>query len=139
MSATSVGIIPEGTVVTLDAASVGVVVGFTLPANEYNEFRVDGLADTRELYKRSSKRKGQILKLVIRHDAKTKLIADNDTGTWLFTLPKQDSGSTTASSFSMDGFVLTTGELDGSPDSADGMTQEIDIRLDSEITPVLES
>jgi len=139
MSATSVGIIFEGSTITLDAASIGVVTGFNIPGNEYNEFRVDGLADTRELFKRSSKQKGQLFEVTVRYDAKTNAIADNDSGEWVITLPKQDSGSTTQNSYTFDGYVLTAGPLEGDQDSADGITQTFTIRLDGEIAEVVES
>jgi len=139
MSATSIGIIPEGSTLTLDASSVGVIIGFSIPGNEYKEFRVDGLADTRELFKRSSKQVGQIFEFTTRYDSKTNAVADNDTGEFVLTLPKQDSASTAQNSYTFDGYVLNAGPLEGEQDQADGITQTFTIRLDGEITEVVES
>tara|TARA_R100000808_G_C2147249_1_gene155187 strand:- start:909 stop:1340 length:432 start_codon:yes stop_codon:yes gene_type:complete len=143
MSATSVGIIFQGSTITLDtgggAASVGVIVDFEIPANVFKEFRVDGMGDTRELYKRSTKQVGQIFTLTVRYDTKTTAIANNATGTFLITLPKQDSSSPQENTYSFDGYVLEAGPLAGGQDDADGVTQTFTIRLDSEITPTAES
>ena len=139
MSATSVGIIFQGSTITLDATGIGVIVDFEIPENTYKEFRVDGMGDNRELFKRSSKQVGQIFTVTVRYDTKTSLIAKDDSGTWLVTLPEQDSGSTVQNSYSFDGYVLTAGPLAGGQDDADGVTQTFTIRLDSEITPTAES
>lgn len=139
MSATSIGIVPEGSTLTLDAASVGVVIGFSIPGNEYKEFRVDGLADTRELFKRSAKQVGQMFEFTVRYDTKTNAVADNDTGEWILTFPKQDSGSSVQNDYTFDGYVLTAGPLEGDQDQADGITQTFTVRLDGEITETVES
>lgn len=139
MSATSIGIVPEGSTLTLDAASVGVVIGFSIPGNEYKEFRVDGLADTRELFKRSAKQVGQMFEFTVRYDTKTNAVADNDTGEWILTFPKQDSGSSVQNDYTFDGYVLTAGPLEGDQDQADGITQTFTVRLDGEIAETVES
>jgi len=141
MAADSVGIIAEGATLTLDAGATGVLVGFTLPGNEFKEYRVDGLGAIRELFKRSTKRVGQILTFTLRYDTKQTNIADDARGEFILTLPIQDNvaPSTQNQSWTFDGYVLTAGELEGEMDSEDGITQEFTVRLDSEIVKVLES
>ena len=139
MASTDVGIIFQGSTITLDAASVGVITDFEIPENTFKEFRIDGMGQTRECFKRSTKQVGQIFTFTVRLDTKTTLVANDASGAVVVTPPLQDSGSGTNSSYSFNAYVLTAGALTGSQDDTDGVTQTFTMRVDSEITRVVES
>lgn len=139
MASTDVGIIFQGSTITLDASSVGVITDFEIPENTFKEFRIDGMGETRECFKRSTKQVGQIFTFTVRLDTKTTAVANDDSGAVVITLPLQDSGSGTASSYSFTAYVLTAGALAGGQDDTDGVTQTFTMRVDSEIVRVVES
>lgn len=139
MASTDVGIIFQGSTITLDASSVGVITDFEIPENTFKEFRIDGMGQARECFKRSTKQVGQIFTFTVRLDTKTTLVANDAEGAVVVTPPKQDSGSGANSSYSFNAYVLTAGALSGSQDDTDGVTQTFTMRVDSEIVRVVES
>lgn len=134
-----IGVEAPGTTITLDAASVGVIVDFKLPADVVKKFSVTGLGHTREQMKKSVMSNAQVFEFTRRLDPETQPVSKGDSGEWVVTLPKQTSGSAAGKKFTFDGFVEEEGEISGSESSQEGLTQPFKVHCTSEIVPALEA
>ena len=121
----------------------GVIAGIkniTIPDDEVNEYNSTTLDSTRESFKMSALSIGQEVTLTVELDPTSPVFTARDAQAGaVITLSKQASGSTTAATYTFDGFtrVVTGGNLDVG--STDSVTQDVTIRLTSEIVFVAES
>jgi len=133
------GIVANLTTIALDASPIANIKGFTIPGAENKEFDITTLDSTIEEFKKSSLKVAKDFTFNLLLDTTDGTITEDDEGTWLITLPKQESASTVQSSFSFDGFVRMVGDIEGDEAGDTGLTQEITIRATTIVTVILES
>ena len=115
--------------------SIGGIVSINIPDDEAKEYEVTSLSDTREKFKMSAMSVGQECSLTVRLDPESPAITKGTSASGaVITLPKQTSGSSSGATYTFDGFarVVSGGSLDVG--GSEGVTQEITIRLTTEVT-----
>jgi hypothetical protein len=129
-----------GAVFNDGSTDIGEVVTINIPDDEAKEYEVTTLGDTREQFKLSAMSVGQVCTLTIRLNPEAPPFTKGATLTGaVITLPKQDPTSTTNASYTFDCFVRIVSGGTADVASTEGITQEITLRLTSEVTPVNES
>lgn len=123
-----------GAIFNNGSGAIGEVTNIGIPDDEVKEYEVTTLGDTREQFQMSAMSVGQECTLAIRLNPEAPPIKTRDkfTGATI-TLPKQTVGSASGAVYTFDCFVkLATG---GEPDvaSTEGITQDITMRLTSEV------
>jgi hypothetical protein len=116
------------------------IVSIAIPDDERKEYETTSLSDTREQFKLSAMGVGQECTLTVRLDPESPAFTSGDEQTGaVITLPKQTSGSASGATYTFDGFtkVVTGGTADVG--STEGITQDITIRLTSEVVFVAEA
>lgn len=120
--------------------SIGGIVSINIPDDEVKEYEVTDLADTREQFNMSAMSVGQECTLTVRLDPESPVITKGQTETGaVITLPKQTSSSSAGATYTFDGFArsVSGGALDVG--GSEGVTQDVTIRLKSEVAFVAES
>jgi hypothetical protein len=120
--------------------AVAGIVSIGIPDDEYKEYETTSLSDTREQFKLSAMAVGQECTLTVRLDPETPAFTSGDAQTGaVITLPKQTSGSTAGATYTFDGFTKLVSGGTADVASTDGITQEVTIRLTSEVVFVAEA
>ena len=132
------GIEAIGATITLDAAAVGTIVGFSMPEDRNKKFICTGLSDTREQAKKSAMKVLQVFSYTIRYDTIAKPVTVDSSGVWVETMPLKIAGNTNETN-TFSGFVESVGPVEGDVDTAEGLTQVIEVSLTSEVVTVLEA
>lgn len=120
--------------------SIGGIVSINIPDDEKKEYEVTALSDTREQFKMSAMSVGQECSLTIRLDPESPPITTGQSATGaVITLSKQTSGSVSPATYTFDGFArsVSGGALDVG--GSEGVTQDVTIRLTSEVAFVAEA
>ena len=135
----SIGIEAIGAGLTFGGTGVGVIVDFSLPEDRNKEFNVEGLGDSREVWKKSAMKVGQIFTYTVRHDTELIVVTADSVGEFIETMPIQTAGNAVPETNTFTGFVLSVGPLDGSLTDSEGLTRTYEVRLQTEIAHVAES
>jgi hypothetical protein len=121
----------------------GVISGITsiaLPGDERKEYEVTALDDTREQFKLSAMGVGQEVTLTLRLDPESPAFtAGTSQSAAVITLPKQTSGSASGATYTFDGFTRIVGQPTADVGGSEGLTQDVTIRLTSEVVIVDEA
>jgi hypothetical protein len=128
-----------GTVISLAATPIGEVVSIGYPDDNGKEWDSTSLSDTREQFNLSALREGQTCPISIRLNPEAPAIDKTDQGVWVITLPKQTSGSGSGATYTFTGFVLSISGGVADVGGAEGITQDIVIRLTTESVVVDEA
>jgi hypothetical protein len=115
------------------------IVSVSIPDDERKEYETTDLSDTREAFKLSAMGVGQECTLTVRLDPESPAFTSGDEQTGaVITLSKQTTASAGGATYTFDGFtrVVTGGTADVG--STDGITQDVTIRLTSEVVFVAE-
>ncbi len=129
-----------GAVFNDGSSDIGEVVDIVIPDDEVKEYETTTLSDTREQFKMSAMSVGQECTLVIRLNPEVPPIAARTALTAaVITLSKQDPTSTVQASYTFDCFVKSLSGGSAQTSSTEGITQNVLMRLTSEVTPVNES
>lgn len=122
------------------SADIGEVVDINIPDDEVKEYEVTTLSDTRETFKMSAMSVGQECTVTIRLNPEAPpLVKGSALTSAVITLPKQTPASTTQASYTFDAFVRSVSGGSAQTSSTEGITQEVLLRLTSEIVRVDES
>ncbi|MEE9352581.1 MAG: hypothetical protein V3U78_09995 [Thiotrichaceae bacterium] len=118
----------------------GVIAGITniaVPGDERKEFETTSLSDTREQFKLSAMGVGQECTLTLRLDPESPAFAAGvSQSAGVITLAKQTSASASGATYTFDGFTRIVGQPVADVGSTEGLTQDVTIRLTSEVVPV---
>ncbi len=125
----------EGVGATLSwGSNIAGIVSIAIPDDERKEYETTSLSDTREQFKLSAMGVGQECTVTVRLDPESIAFTSGDEQAGaVITLSKQTSGSASGATYTFDGFtrVVTGGTADVG--STEGITQDITIRLTSEV------
>ena len=122
------------------SSDIGDVVTINIPDDEAKEYEVTSLSDDRVQFKLSAMSVAQECTLTIRLNPEAPQFTKGATLTGAsITLPLQDPTSTTNASYTFDCYVRIVSGGTADVASAEGITQEITLRLTSEVTVVNES
>jgi hypothetical protein len=117
--------------------SITPIVNITAPTDERKEYETTGLSDTREQFSLSAMGVGQEVTLTVRLDPETPQFAAGVTqSAAVITLSKQTSGSASGATYTFDGFTRIVGGVTADVGGSEGLTQDITIRLTSEVVVV---
>ena len=135
-----IGIEGPGTLISFAAANIGEVVDIQMPDDEKKEYGVTKLADVREQFKISNMSVGQVMVITILLNSVSEPLSIADAGEFIVTLALQDPvTNSTAATRTFDGYVRMIGGINPTADGTDGLTQDVTIRLDSEIVKAVEA
>ena len=113
------------------------IVSITAPTDERKEYETTGLDDTREQFSLSAMGVGQECTLTVRLDPETPQFAAgvSQSGA-VITLSKQAAGSASGATYTFDGFTRIVSGVTADVGGTEGLTQDITIRLTSEVVVV---
>ncbi len=123
-----------GTVFNDGTTDIAEVTNVGIPGDEVKEYETTTLGDTREQFNMSNMSVGQECTLSLRLNPEQPPIAAKSVFTAAtITLPKQTAGSASGAIYTFDCFVKSVSG--GEPDvgSTEGLTQDIVMRLKSEV------
>jgi len=116
------------------------IVNITSPTDERKEYEVTGLGDTREQFKLSGMGVGQECTLTVRLDPESpQFTAGESQSGAVITLSKQTVGSGSGATYTFDGFTRVVSGVTADVGGTEGLTQDITIRLTSEVVVVDEA
>jgi hypothetical protein len=116
------------------------IVSISIPGDERKEYETTSLSDTREQFKLSAMGVGQECTLTVRLDPESPAFtAGASQSGAVITMPKQTSGSVSGATYTFDGFTRIVGQPVADVGSTEGLTQDVTIRLTSEVTFVAEA
>tara|TARA_R110000824_G_scaffold218492_2_gene405203 strand:+ start:2733 stop:3119 length:387 start_codon:yes stop_codon:yes gene_type:complete len=121
--------ISNQTTITLDAATVGCIRGFSAPGEALKEVEVTCLADTLEQYQPSTLGVAQEFTLTNILESTAAAVSVGDAGSWVITFPSGQS-------WTFSGFVREAGSVDGDSAGDSVLEQTFTIRLTSVVTIV---
>ena len=133
------GIEGPGTLISFAGSNIGEVVDIQMPDNEQKEFQATKLADTREVFKISNMGVGQVMVLTIQLNPESEPLAVGDEGEFIVTLPIQTAGNTTNATRTFSGYVRMISGANPTAQGTDALTQNVTVRLNTEIVKVPES
>ena len=121
----------------------GLISGITsisLPGDERKEYETTSLSDTREQFKLSAMGVGQEVALTLRLNPESPAFtAGVSQSAAVITLPKQTTGSAAGATYTFDGFTRSVGQPTADVGGSEGLTQDVVIRLTSEVAIVDEA
>ena len=116
------------------------VVSISIPDDERKEYETTDLGDTREQFKLSAMGVGQECTLTVRLDPESPAFSSGDEQTGaVITLPKQTAGSAAGATYTFNGFTRVVSGGTADVGSTEGITQDVTIRLTSEVVVVDEA
>jgi hypothetical protein len=128
-----------GTVIKLGSTNIGEVVSIGFPDDNGKEWESTSLSDTREQWNLSALREGQLCPVTINLNPESPAITKTDNGVWVITLPKQTVGSTSGATYTFTGFVLSVSGGVADKGGSEALTQDVVIRLTTELVIVDET
>lgn len=116
------------------------IVNMVTPGDERKEYETTGLDDTREQFKLSAMGVGQEFTLTLRLDPEDpQMTAGVNQTAAVITLSKQTSGSSAGATYTFDGFTKNVTGVSPDVGGSEGLTQDVTIRLTSEVVVVDEA
>jgi hypothetical protein len=113
------------------------IVSISAPGDERKEYETTSLDDTREQFKLSAMGVGQECTLTLRLNPESPAITSGVTQTGIvITLSKQTSGSVSGATYTFDGFTKNVTGVNPDVGGSEGLTQDVTIRLTSEVVVV---
>jgi hypothetical protein len=116
------------------------ITNMATPTDEHKEYETTGLDDTREQFSLSAMRVGQVFTLTVRLDPESpQFTAGVTQAAAVVTLSKQTTGSTSGTTYTFDGFSKIVTGVAPDVGGSEGLTQDVTIRLTSEVVTVDEA
>ena len=116
------------------ASGVAGITSIALPGDERKEYETTDLSDTREQFSLSAMGVGQEVALTLRLNPQSPVFTAGVTqAAAVITLPKQTSGSASGALYTFDGFTKSVGQPTADVGGSEGLTQDVVIRLTSEV------
>lgn len=113
------------------------ITNMTTPTDERKEYEITDLDDIREKFNLSNMAVGQEFTLTVRLDPEDpQFTAGVTQSAAVVTLSKQTSGSASGTTYTFDGFSRIVSGVNPDVGGSEGLTQDITIRLTSEVATV---